>query len=69
MTKRTKAEDEKNTGFNFRDDVARHKPGFEPASQEREPDDSGNHRFRRSEEKDVPKESLAARIAKSTRGG
>lgn len=69
MTKRTQADDDKNTGFSFRENVVKHKPGFDLGSQEREPEDSGNHRFRRSEERDVPKESLAERIAKFTKGG
>ena len=68
MTKRTKAGDAENTGFGFREKIVKHKPGFEPGSQEREPEAAGNHRFRPSPQKDIPKETLAARIAKSAKG-
>ena len=69
MSQRSKGSDEQNKGFGIREKLADHKPGIDMGSQEREPESSGNHRFRRSEQKDIPKESLAARIAKSTKGG
>lgn len=68
MTKRTKDGDGENTGFGFRENVVKHKPGFEAGSQEREPESAGNHQLRPSPQKDIPKETLAARIAKSTKG-
>jgi hypothetical protein len=68
MSKRTIASDAENTGFGFRKNVAQHKPGFDQGSPEREPEADGNHRFRRSEEKDVPRRSLADRLGKPAKG-
>jgi len=68
MAQRTKGSDDGNTHFTFRKNITQHKPGFEKAVAERETE-AGNHRFKASDEKHVPKESLAARLAKSAKGG
>lgn len=54
-----------NKGFGVRDNIAHHKPGFEYEDQKRELDTEGNHAFRPSEQKDIPKGTLADRIHKS----
>jgi hypothetical protein len=67
-SKRIKGGDEENADFGLPENVADHKSGFdrEVANQEVE---TGNDRRRRPrEEKDVPQESLAARIAKIRKG-
>jgi hypothetical protein len=63
MSKKTKTGDDGNMGFGSRANVAQHKQGFDHGSPEREPETGGNHRFRRSEQKDIPQGSLADRIA------
>jgi hypothetical protein len=68
MSKETKINDERNTGFGFPENLVRHKPGFETAAQKQEPETGGNHRFRPSEPKKIPQGSLAERIAKSAKG-
>ncbi len=68
MSKPTKRSDAENTDFGFRENVVHHKPGFDYGGPKREPEAAGNHRFRRSERKDIPQESLARRIAKSKKG-
>jgi len=63
---RTRAGDAENRGFGLPEYVADHKPGFDHVKVEREIEAGDNsHRFRRSEKKDVPQESLARRIGKS----
>jgi hypothetical protein len=69
MAKSTKTSDADNTGFAIRENVVKHKPGFELEGQAAEVEAAGNHRFRRSEQKDIPRLSLAERIAKTTKGG
>jgi hypothetical protein len=61
----TRTGDAENTGFGFPENVADHKPGFDHGGAEREIDAGDNsHRFRRSEKRDIPQESLASRIGK-----
>ena len=61
--------DDDNMGFRTREHIVRHKPGFDHGGPEREPENGGNHRFRRSDQKDIPQGSLADRIAKHKKGG
>jgi hypothetical protein len=68
MSKATKSGDAGNTGFDFPENILRHKPGFELGEAAREPEADGDHRFRRSDPKKVPQISLAERIAKSLKG-
>lgn len=69
MAQRTRDSDAENTNFTFRKNVILHKPGFEKPAAVSAAEGGGNHRFRARDEKDVPKESLAARLAKQTTGG
>ena len=64
VSRKMKTGDAGNTGFGFREHVVHHKPGFEHQSLKRELETGGNHRFRPSEQKDVPRESLSDRIDK-----
>ena len=48
--------------------LADHKPGVDHGKPAPEGESGGDHRFRRSEPKDIPKESLAERISKSRKG-
>lgn len=72
MARKTDVNDERNAGFVPRENVAKHKPGLDLAAQEKETE-SGDRQFRRSEDKKIPRGSLAERIAKatskSTKGG
>jgi hypothetical protein len=63
------AGDARNQGFGGRQNVIHHKPGFESGHQRGEPETRGNHAFRRSEQKDVPQESLAERVGRRKQGG
>jgi hypothetical protein len=67
-SERSKADDEKNTDFGFQRKVMERKSGFnrEPAKQEAEKGEDGW--LSPSEEKDIPQESLAARIGKTQKG-
>jgi hypothetical protein len=63
---RTEPSDEENTAFGLPEQVADQKPGFDrevayQAGEEGEP--GKNDRFRSSEERAIPQEPLAARIA------
>jgi hypothetical protein len=60
--------DAANEGFGRRASVVHHKPGFDPGSLTREGETHGNHRFRRSEQKDVPQGSLAERTRTPAKG-
>ncbi len=61
----TRTGDAENKEFGFSEHVADHKPGFEDAGAEREIDGGDkSQRFRRSQKKDIPQESLASRIGK-----
>jgi hypothetical protein len=62
------AGDAGNKGFVVRQSIANHRPGFDHEGQKRELETGGNHSFRRSEQKDVPRETLADRIGKSRKG-
>jgi hypothetical protein len=66
MANRHKVEtgDAENTGFGLPKYVADHKPGFDHGGPRQRIESGDDHRFRRSEKKDVPHESLAARIRK-----
>ena len=64
MAKRTGASDEGNTGFSFGKKTADHKPGVDMTSHPREAEGSTDHQFKRSEEKDIPKGTLAERFAR-----
>jgi hypothetical protein len=61
---RTEKGDAANTMFGLPLRLADHKPGFDHRESKQETERGDNHRFRRSEKKDVPQESLASRIAK-----
>ncbi len=67
MAQRTRDSDTGNAGFSFRKDVIHHKPGFEKAAAHTDAEAGGNHRFRARDEKDVPKGSLASRIANASK--
>lgn len=67
--------DEENTSFEFLDEVLEDlKPGFADGD-EKHGDETEGHvhgeakRFPRCDSKDIPRESLAERIRKATRGG
>ena len=60
--------DARNKGFGLRDYVVHHKPGFDHGAPTREGETSGNHRFRHSEQKDIPQGSLAERIRTPAKG-
>ena len=63
------AGDAENKGFGGRRNVTHHKPGFDHGYQRSEPETEGNHAFRRSDQKDVPQESLADRVGRRKQGG
>jgi hypothetical protein len=69
MTQSKKTSDADNTGFAIRENVVKHKPGFDLEGHVGEVEAAGNHRFRRSEAKDIPRRPLAERIARTTKGG
>jgi hypothetical protein len=64
MAKGTRGSDDDNTGFAIRENAVKHKPGFDLGKQAKEGEAAGNHRFKRSDPKDVPQRSLAERIVK-----
>jgi hypothetical protein len=63
MAKRTGASDEGNTGFSV-GKHAEHRPGIDMTSHPREAEGSTDHQFKRSDEKDIPKGTLAERFAR-----
>lgn len=64
-TSKSGGHDEENTGFDFPVSHAQHKPGLDLGGAKHAAGETeGNHRFRRSEEKDIPRERLADRIGK-----
>jgi hypothetical protein len=65
MSKRTEGGDAENTAFGFPQHVAEHKPGLDHGDPKREVETDDNHRFRRSQKKDIPQESRAVRIGKA----
>lgn len=68
MAQRSKSSDDDNADFTVHLNVVRHKPGFQKAAIV-ESDTGENHRFKSRPQKDVPKESLAARLARLTKEG
>jgi hypothetical protein len=68
MPRTTRESDAGNEAFAISKNVAQHKPGLDLTAEVKDKG-TGNHRFRRSEKKDIPRGTLAERIAKSTRGG
>ncbi len=68
-SKRIEDTDEENTEFGLPAKLVDHKPGLdlEVAKQELETDN--NRRLRPREKKDIPQESLAARISKNRKQG
>ena len=68
-SKGSKGGDEENTAFGLQTKVVDHKSGFDRAVVTQEAETGKNHRRRPSEEKDIPQEALAARIAKIQKGG
>jgi len=67
MANRIKSGDADNTGFPIRKNVVQHKPGLDLAAEVKD-EGTGNHRFKRREQKDIPHGTLAERIAKPTKG-
>ena len=68
MARTTRESDAGNEAFGISKNLARHKPGLDLAAEVKD-EGVGNHRFRRSEQKDIPHGTLAERIAKSKSGG
>jgi hypothetical protein len=68
LAKTTRDSDAGNTAFSISKNVVHLKPGLDLAAEVKD-EGTGNHRFRRSEEKDIPRGTLADRISKSTKGG
>jgi hypothetical protein len=64
MAKRIGASDEGNASFSFGRKNADHKPGVDMTSHPREAEGSTDHQFKRSDEKAIPKGTLAERFAK-----
>ena len=62
-----KDESDKNTSFGFPERLADHTPGHERGEVERAKDDegSGHDRFPAAKDQDIPRETLAARVARS----
>jgi hypothetical protein len=67
MARTTRESDAGNQAFAISKNVAQHKPGLDLAAEVKD-GGTGNHRFHRSEQKDVPRGTLAERIARSTKG-
>jgi len=68
LSKRIKAGDEENVAFEISAKTADHKAGFVREGGNREVETGRHRRLRPREEKEVPKESLAARIRKRREG-
>jgi hypothetical protein len=70
-SKRIQAGDEENTAFGLPTKVMDHKSGFDRGQgvAKQEAETGKNRRRRPSEEKDIPQESLAARIDKIRKKG
>ena len=62
------SDDSENTAFGLPEKVADHKPGVEHEVAKQEVEQGKTHRLRPSEERDIPKESLAARIVRTRKG-
>jgi hypothetical protein len=63
MAKTTRDSDAGNQAFGISKNVTHHKPGVDMAAEEKDAD-TGNHRFQRSKETDIPRGTLAERIAR-----
>jgi len=61
--------DDENGAFEPAGKIADHKPGFERAVEPRETDPGHHQRLQPDDEKSIPRESLAARIAKIQKEG
>jgi hypothetical protein len=68
MARIARDSDAGNEAFGISKKVAQHRAGLDLAAEVKDKD-TGNHRFRRSERKDIPSGTLAERIAKSAKGG
>lgn len=64
LSKRSRGDDEGNADFGLPAKVVDLKPGFDSEVVERGVETGTDRRLRPREEKDIPKETLAARIAK-----
>ena len=60
--------DAENTAFGIPEILQDHKPGYDDGDSKRKVGVGGDHRFKRSDKKAVPQESLAVRIGKSKKG-
>jgi hypothetical protein len=67
MARMARDSDDGNEAFAVTRKVTQHKPGLDLAAEVKD-DDTGNHRFKRREQKDIPLGTLAERIAQSTKG-
>jgi hypothetical protein len=67
MARTPRDNDAGNEAFGISKNVAQHKPGVDLAAEVKD-EGTGNHRFQRREKKDIPRGTLAERIAKSTKG-
>lgn len=66
---RIKDDDEENTAFGFPIENVDQKPGFDGEVTKETTKIGINRRLRPSEKKDIPQESLAARISKTRKKG
>jgi hypothetical protein len=64
---RTERGDAANRTFGLPVYLVDHKPGLDHQASKQEVERGDNHRFRRSDKKDIPRESLASRIGKPKR--
>ena len=62
---RIKGADEENTAFGFQAKAVDQKSGFDGEVAKQEYEMGNDHRLQPSEKKDIPQESLAARIGKN----
>jgi hypothetical protein len=60
----TERGDAANRAFGLPVYLVDHKPGLDHQVSKQEVEDGDNHRFRRSDKKEIPRESLASRIGK-----
>ncbi len=65
---RTKVSDDENSNFGFPVNVVDQKSGFDRGTAKKEVETGKDHRRRPIDEKDIPKEPLAARIGKIQKG-
>lgn len=61
---RIKGADDENTAFGLPAKTVDQKPGFDGEIAKQEVESSNNRRLRPTDKKDIPQESLAARISK-----